>query len=144
MVELFFLLFAEVVELCSSSIPTQQSSSKLGFAFAAPSVDTCFPEKVVIFLKKLTPSRGYFAFGKNCFLSTSLEVHPDSICFFNNGTMTLTYPRTGQPHQFPWPDYPFHIILSNQLGGAWTGAVDKPEPLPSELRVDWIKVYQKR
>ncbi len=73
------------------------------------------------------------------------EVHNDSICFFINGKKTLTYPRMAdKDYQFPWPDYPFYIILSNQLGGHWVGPVNKPEQLPSELRVDWIKVYEKR
>ena len=54
----------------------------------------------------------------------------------------MTYPRIeGKDHQFPWPDYPFYLILSNQLGGNWVGEVN-PAQLPSELRVDWIKVYQ--
>lgn len=73
------------------------------------------------------------------------EVHNDSICFFINGKKTLTYPRMAdKDYQFPWPDYPFYIILSNQLGGHWVGPVNKPQQLPSELRVDWIKVYEKR
>ena len=40
------------------------------------------------------------------------------------------------------PDYPFYFILSNQLEGNWVGKVTDPGQLPSELRVDWIKVYQ--
>ena len=71
------------------------------------------------------------------------EVYRDSVCMFINGLKTLTYPRVeGKEHQFPWPDYPFYLILSNQLGGKWVGEVDRPEQLPSEMRVDWIKVYQ--
>lgn len=73
------------------------------------------------------------------------EIHPDSICLFINGNKTLTYPRIpNKEYQFPWPDYPFYIILSNQIGGNWVGPVSEPQQLPSELRVDWIKVYEKR
>ena len=72
------------------------------------------------------------------------EIHPDSICFFVNDVKTFTYPRTEDDKlKFPWPDYPFYIILSNQLEGQWVGPVSNPELLPSELRVDWIKVYEK-
>lgn len=72
------------------------------------------------------------------------EIYPDSICFYINGNKTMTYPRlVGKEHQFPWPKYPFYIILSNQLGGNWVGPVSEPQQLPSELRVDWIKVYEK-
>ena len=44
--------------------------------------------------------------------------------------------------QRSWPDHPFYLILSNQLGGSWVGPVDAPDQLPSEMRIDWIKVYQ--
>ena len=73
------------------------------------------------------------------------EIHPDSICFFINGKKTMTYPRlANKEYQFPWPDYPFYIILSNQLGGKWVGPVSEPQQLPSILWVDWIKVYEKQ
>ena len=73
------------------------------------------------------------------------EIHQDSVCLFINDVKTLSYPRLeGAEYQFPWPDYPFYIILSNQLEGQWVCPVSKPELLPSELRVDWIKVYEKR
>lgn len=72
------------------------------------------------------------------------EVYRDSVCLFTNGVKTLTYPRLeGVEHQFLWADYPFYLILSNQLGGNWVGPVNAPEQLPSELRIDWIKVYEK-
>ena len=75
----------------------------------------------------------------------STEIYRDSICMYTNGVKTMTYPRMeGVEGQFPWSDYPFYFILSNQLGGGWVGPVDKPEQLPSELRIDWVKVYQKR
>ena len=73
------------------------------------------------------------------------EVYKDSVCFFINGEKTLTYKRIPEAqYQFPWPDYPFYLILSNQLGGSWVGPVNRPEQMPSELRVDWIKVYQQK
>ena len=73
------------------------------------------------------------------------EIHPDSICFFVNGKKTMTYPRlVDKDYQFPWSQYPFYIILSNQLEGKWVGPVTEPQQLPSELRVDWIKVYEKK
>lgn len=72
------------------------------------------------------------------------EIYRDSICMYTNGVKTLTYPRMdGMEHQFPWSDRPYYFILSNQLGGGWVGPV-APEQLPSELRIDWVKVYQRR
>ena len=73
------------------------------------------------------------------------EIHRDSICLFTNGVKALTYPRVdGLENQFPWADRPFYIILSNQLEGKWVGKVEDPADLPTELRVDWIKVYEPR
>lgn len=72
-----------------------------------------------------------------------VEVHQDSICLFINDTRTFAYPRMeGVEQQFPWPDYDMYMIISNQLGGKWVGPIEASE-LPSELRVDWIKVYER-
>lgn len=72
------------------------------------------------------------------------EVYQDSICLYTNGVKSFTYPRVeGLEKQFPWPDYPFFFILSNQLEGRWVGKADRLEEFPSELRVDWIKVYER-
>ena len=74
----------------------------------------------------------------------AVEIHKDSVCFFTNEEKTLTYPKVeGLDEQFPYSDHPFYLILSNQLGGAWVGEV-APEQLPSELRIDWVKVYQRK
>ena len=75
----------------------------------------------------------------------AVEVHPDSVCFFVNDTRTLTYPRIvndidPEKNQFPFSDLPFYFILSNQVGGNWVGPVDEAD-LPTELRIDWVKVY---
>ena len=72
------------------------------------------------------------------------EVYRDSVCFYVNGAKTLTYPRVeGMEYQFPFPDKEMHIRLSNQLGGGWVGPVSNPEQLPAELRIDYVRVYQK-
>lgn len=74
----------------------------------------------------------------------AVEVYRDSIRMYTNGEWTLTYPRLeGAEGQFPWADHSYYMILSNQLGGSWVGPVN-PEQLPSELRIDWIKVYQRK
>lgn len=74
------------------------------------------------------------------------EIHPDSVCFYVNGTKTLTYPRIVNDidpdrDQFPFSELPFFFILSNQVGGAWVGPVGEAD-LPTELRIDWVKVWE--
>ena len=72
-----------------------------------------------------------------------VEIYQDSICMYINNIKTLTYPRVeGVKNQFPWADYDMFMIISNQLGGEWVQYVDGNE-LPSELRVDWIRVYER-
>ena len=72
------------------------------------------------------------------------EVYQDSVCFYVNDAKTLTYPRVeGLEYQFPYPEKEMHIRLSNQLGGGWVGPVSYPEQLPTELRIDYVRVYQK-
>ena len=78
----------------------------------------------------------------------AVEVHQDSVCFFVNDAKTFTYPRivndvAPEMNQFPYPEFPFYLILSNQVGGNWVGPVEASD-LPTELRIDWVKVFQRR
>ena len=73
------------------------------------------------------------------------EVHADSICFYVNDVKTFTYPRIVNDidpdrDQFPFDALPFYFILSNQVGGGWVGPAAE-EDLPTELRIDWVKVW---
>ena len=75
----------------------------------------------------------------------AVEIHKDSLCFSVNDKHTLTYPRVaGLTDQFPWADNSFYFILSNQVEGSWVGSATRPEQFPTELRIDWVRVYQKK
>jgi len=39
-------------------------------------------------------------------------------------------------------DHPFYIILNLAVGGDWPGAVDATTPFPSQMLVDYVRVYQ--
>jgi len=41
------------------------------------------------------------------------------------------------------PDEPFYLILNLAVGGIFDGDVDASTPLPSEMLVDWVRVYAK-
>lgn len=71
------------------------------------------------------------------------EMYPDSLRFFVNDELTLTYPRTAVDHddQFPFNDHDFYLVLSMQLGGSWVGAVNLAD-LPLEMKIDWVKFYE--
>jgi beta-glucanase (GH16 family) len=43
----------------------------------------------------------------------------------------------------PWIyDHPFYLILNLAVGGDWPGAVDGSTPFPSQMLVDYVRVYQ--
>lgn len=73
-----------------------------------------------------------------------VDLYPDSLVFFINGTRTFAYPRieTDQEGQFPF-NQPYYLLLDMQLGGSWVGEV-APEDLPVEMEIDWVRFYQKK
>jgi hypothetical protein len=78
------------------------------------------------------------------FHTYALEWTPDRIMIFVDGVHFFTSPNdhTGDD---AWPfDKNFHIILNLAVGGDWGGArgVD-PNIWPRQMRVDWVRVYQR-
>lgn len=73
----------------------------------------------------------------------ALEKYTDSLVFYVNDTKTKNYPRiaTEDEGQFPFADEEFYMLLNMQLGGSWVGAI-RPEELPVELVIDWVKFYE--
>lgn len=71
-----------------------------------------------------------------------LEWFPDKLVFTLNGIPTFTYPKQAGVDRSQWPyDQPFYIMIDQQLGGNWVGAI-KDEDLPVQIVVDWVRVYQ--
>lgn len=72
----------------------------------------------------------------------AVEMYPDSLVFFINGSHNFTYPRidTDKEGQFPF-DKPYYLLIDMQLGGPWVGPVD-PKDLPVEMEVDWVRYYK--
>ena len=74
----------------------------------------------------------------------AVEIWEDKICMFVNDEKTYTYSKMeGVEYQWPFADYSYYLILSNQLGGEWVGEITASQ-LPSELRIDWVRVYQRK
>lgn len=74
----------------------------------------------------------------------AMEWYPDRIEFFVDGNRYHTS-RNDNTGDDAWPfNKNFHIILNVAVGGDWGGAqgVD-PNIWPQQMKVDWIKVYQK-
>jgi len=76
------------------------------------------------------------------FNTFGLEWDQDKLTFTLNGKKTFTYPRAQDVDASQWPyDQPFHILIDQQLGGAWVGKASAKD-LPVSMIVDWVKVYQ--
>lgn len=85
---------------------------------------------------------GTAVFNKDEFNVFGLKWYPDKIVYILNGRETFTYPRVQGVDASQWPfDQAFYILIDQQLGGNWVGKV-KPETLPVNMIVDWVKVYQ--
>jgi beta-glucanase (GH16 family) len=88
------------------------------------------------------PHHGTASIDISQFNTYGLEWYPDKLVFTVNGEATFTYPRVEGVDASQWPyDQPFYLLIDQQLGGAWVGQV-KPEDLPVNMIVDWVKVYQ--
>lgn len=88
------------------------------------------------------PHSGTAALNIDDFNTFGLEWYPDRLIFTLNGKETFRYPRLQNVDVSQWPyDQPFYILIDQQLGGGWVGAVN-PGHLPVEMVVDWVKVYQ--
>lgn len=71
-----------------------------------------------------------------------LKWYPDRLVFMLNGEETFTYPKLDNVDPTQWPfDQPLYILMTMQLGGSWVGDV-KPDDLPVEMEIDWVRWYQ--
>ncbi|WP_224483430.1 glycoside hydrolase family 16 protein [Robertkochia aurantiaca] len=72
----------------------------------------------------------------------ALEWYPDRLEFYLNGKNTFTYKKKEGALPSEWPyDQPFHLLINQQLGGYWAGAVNS-DHLPANFVIDWVRVYQ--
>jgi len=74
----------------------------------------------------------------------------DAIHFYVNGERTASIMEEGtEPNSHQWPfNTPFYIILNVAFGGTLGGAIDNSifdDPNnPVQMKVDWVRVYQKQ
>lgn len=93
-------------------------------------------------LKDDPKNYGTAKFDPNVYNVFGLEWYPDKLVFTVNGTPTFTYPKIETDKEGQWPfDEPYFLMIDQQLGGSWVGAVD-PKELPIAMQVDYVKMYQ--
>jgi beta-glucanase (GH16 family) len=73
----------------------------------------------------------------------SVSWYPDKLVYAINGIETITYPKVPGAGTYQWPfDQPFYLIIDQQLEGSWPGKVTNPNELPTNMVVDWVRLYQ--
>lgn len=80
------------------------------------------------------------------FHTYALEWTPDFIQTFVDGKLLLRFPNDGKKDRETWPfDKSFFIILNQAWGGSWGGMKGVEEgALPTTMRIDYIRVFQKK
>ena len=75
----------------------------------------------------------------------------DAIRFYIDDEITAITTEASDEHDFEaWPFYydssytnKFFVIFNLALGGTWGGSIDN-DIFPQQMKVDWVRVYQKR
>ncbi|GAA2604674.1 galactose-binding domain-containing protein [Paractinoplanes durhamensis] len=63
--------------------------------------------------------------------------------FLDNTQVFYASKETTENTKGAWVyDHPFYLILNLAVGGDWPGAVDATTPFPSQMLVDYVRVYQ--
>lgn len=86
---------------------------------------------------------GSFADGFHGF---ALEWEPGEMRWYVDGRLYQTLDRwhsAGQPFPAPF-DKPFHLVINLAVGGGFVGAPDETTEFPVQLKVDHVRVFQKR
>lgn len=81
----------------------------------------------------------------------ALEWEPGEIRWYIDDELVHTandwfskHPSNADQFAYPAPfDQPFHLILNISVGGGWPGNPDDTTPLPQQMLVDYVRVYQK-
>lgn len=75
-----------------------------------------------------------YAGGQHTF---GVDWEPGSITWYVDGVQRFTYTDAGRI-----PNQPLYLIANLAVGGAWPGNPDATTPFPSEMNVDYVRVYQ--
>ena len=78
------------------------------------------------------------------FHTFAVEWEPNVIRFYVDGLLYKTRTPADLPAGTSWVfDHPFFIILNVAVGGGWPGNPDATTVFPQQMRVDYVRVYQR-
>jgi beta-glucanase (GH16 family) len=74
----------------------------------------------------------------------AVEWEPGELRWYLDDVRYHTVTPRDLPRPEDWPfDRPFFILVNLAVGGTWPGDPDATTRFPAQLRVDWVRVYQR-
>ena len=74
----------------------------------------------------------------------AVEWEPSVVRFYVDDALYQTRTPADLPGGTKWVyDHPFFLLLNVAVGGGWPGSPDGSTQLPQEMRVDYVRVYQR-
>lgn len=73
-----------------------------------------------------------------------VEWEPNVVRFYLDGNLYQTRTPSDLPPGKQWVyDHPFFLLLNVAVGGGWPGSPDGSTVFPQQMRVDWVRVYER-
>jgi beta-glucanase (GH16 family) len=76
------------------------------------------------------------------FHTFAVEWEPEIIRWYVDDQLTFMVTPDTVPGEWVY-DHPFFIILNLAVGGNWPGSPDDTTTFPQQMRVDYVRVYQR-
>ena len=73
----------------------------------------------------------------------AIEWEPDAVRWYVDENQYNTITPDNVPGDWVYDDHPFFIILNVAVGGLWPGYPDETTTFPQQMRVDYVRVYQR-
>ena len=74
----------------------------------------------------------------------AIEWFEDRIDFFINDEKYYSFQNDNNNNFKTWPfNQRFHLLINIAVGGDWPGSPDETTSFPTEMKIDYVRVYQK-
>ena len=74
----------------------------------------------------------------------AIEWYKDRIDFLINDAKYFSFQNDGKNDFNTWPfNQRFHLLINIAVGGDWTGSPDETTQFPTEMEVEYVRVYEK-
>ena len=82
---------------------------------------------------------------KESFHIYSIEWNIDKINFFIDDIQHFSFENDNKNNYKTWPfNEKFHLLINVAVGGNWPGSPDNTTIFPSEMKVDYVRVYKQQ